>query len=557
MKIGIVQCDLVAGDLEYNAAALIAATREAARRGADMVVAPELALCAVPASDILLQESFITASGKMLQHMAAELHEEGLPPLLLGAAVANPVPQGKRIHNGAVWLQGGTVAVVSRKVLLPREGIFNDFKYFEPGVACGIIQYKGWRLAVAIGADLWNDRSFWQGQRVYETDPVAEVMSGGADAILHLTADPYRPGSYAQYARMLGWTASRYRVPLLCAHHVGGQDGMIFEGRSICMDPFGQVVASAAAFVPDIMIVDLTNLNTGVQQPVMPTSEDIWRALVVGTRDFVHKCGFSKVMLGLSGGMDSALVATIAADALGPENVLGVLMPSPYTSKESIDLALDLAKNLGMETRTIPLEGLMQSFDAALADTFRGYGPDVTEENIQARIRGNLLMAISNKLGYLLLGTGNKSEAAVGYCTLYGDTCGALEVIGDLYKTQVYELAHWVNASRERGRIPDGIITRPPSAELRPGQKDQDSLPPYDVLDKILADYIEHGMCEEALVEDGHDPKIVERVLALVRGAEFKRGQMPPALRVSSRTFGPEWDMPIARKRPHQIRMGS
>ena len=549
MKIGLVQCNLVAGDLEYNAVALVAAVRTAAARGAELAMASELSLCAAPPTDILLHESVIIESGRVLQKIADELAAASLPPLLLGTAVANPVSQGKRIHNGAVLLQDGKVVVIGRKVLLPCEGIYDDMRYFEAGVSCGMLEYKGWRLAVAIGADIWNDRAFWQGRRTFEFDPVAEIMNGGADAIVHMAAIPYRLGGHALYERMLAWTASRYRVPVLCANQVGGQDSIIFDGRSMCVNAFGQVTARAAAFVPDVLVVDLMNLgDTGLYDPTSPM-EDIWHALVLGTRDFVRKCGFAKVMLGLSGGMDSALVAAIAVDALGAENVLGVLMPSPYTSRESIDLALALADNLGMETRTIPIESIMSAFTEGLADTFVGRAPDVTEENIQARIRGTLLMAVSNKLGYLLLGTGNKSEAAVGYCTLYGDTCGALEVIGDLYKTQVFSLARWINDFHEKERIPAGIITRPPSAELRPDQKDEDSLPPYEELDRLLGDYIEQGMCPETLIEVGHDPATVDRVIKLVRGAEFKRGQMPPALRVSSKAFGAEWSMPIARKR--------
>lgn len=550
MKIGVVQCNLVVGDLEYNAAVLLDAVRQAAGRGADFVMSPELALCGVPPTDILQEEQFIAASGVMLQNMADSLYREGLPPFLVGAAVANPAPQGKRIHNGAVLLHEGKVAVVGRKVLLPKVGIYLDERFFEHGVACGTVQYKGWRMAVTIGSDLWNDRSFWQGQRSYENDPVAEAMNADADVILHMTANPYRLGGATQYARMLAWSTLRYRVPLVCANSVGGQDGIIFEGRSVCFNPLGQVIARAAAFKPDILVVDLTNLEEGAQPGEHAAMEDLWKALTLGAGDFVRKCGFRKVLLGLSGGMDSALVAAIAVNALGPENVLGVLMPSPYTSRESIDLALALAANLGMETRTIPLENVMQSFDAALEDPFRGYARDVTEENIQARIRGTLLMALSNKFGSLLLGTGNKSEAAVGYSTLYGDTCGALEVIGDLYKTQVYSLARWVNASRGREVIPEGIITRAPSAELRPDQTDQDSLPPYEELDRILFDHIEQGMGLATLIEVGHAPETARRVLALVQGAEFKRAQMAPSLRVSSKVFGLEWKMPIARKRP-------
>ncbi|MCC8193296.1 MAG: NAD+ synthase [Deltaproteobacteria bacterium] len=548
MKIGILQTNPISGDIKGNAAALLAAVRSAASSGADLCIAPELALCAHPPSDLLLSESFIVACGKALQEMAQTLLTEKLPPLLLGAPVANPVPQGKSIHNGAMLLRDGKVIVICRKVLLPCEGSLEDMRYFEPGVACGIIQYKGWRLAVTIGEDVWNDRTFWHGRRTYEVDPVAETMASGADGLINLAALPFQIGGAYLHERMLGWSAVRYRVPLLCVNQVGGQDGLIYAGKSVCFNPYGAVTARAAAFAEEVLLVDLVKPGDPLEAPGPSDDADIWAALTLGIRDFVRKCGFSSVLLGLSGGIDSALVAALAVDALGAENVLGVLMPSPFTSRESIDAAEKLAANLGIKTNTIPIAPMMEAFEGALAPVFEGRTRDVTEDNLQARIRGATLMALSNKFGHMLLNTGNKSEAAVGYLTLYGDGCGALAVIGDLYKAQVFSLARWYNEREGYDRIPRFILDRPPSAELHPGQKDEDSLPPYDVLDKILYDYIEMRMGFDTLCEVGHDPEVVGRVLHLLTAAEFKRHQAPPALSVSQRPFGSGWHMRIACK---------
>ena len=548
MKIGILQSNPVAGDSKGNAAALLAAVRKAASVGADMCIAPELALCAHPPSDRLLNESFIIACGKILQEMAQTLQQESLPPLLLGAPVANPVPQGKSIHNGAMFLRDGKVIVICRKVLLPCEGSREDMRYFEPGVACGILQYKGWRLAVSIGEDIWNDRTFWHGRRTYEVDPVAETMTSGADGLINLAAMPFQIGGAYLHDRMLGWSAVRYRVPLLCVNQVGGQDGLIYAGKSVCFNPYGAATARAAAFAEDIMLVDLVKPGNPIESPAPSVDADIWTALTLGIRDFVRKCGFSSVLLGLSGGIDSALVAALAVDALGSENVLGVLLSSPFTSQESVDVAEKLAANLNIRTHTIPIEPMMRAFEGALAPVFASKARDVTEDNLQARIRGTTLMALSNKFGHMLLNTGNKSELAVGYSTLYGDSCGALAVIGDLYKTQVFSLSRWYNQREGYDRIPQFIIDRPPSAELHPDQKDEDSLPPYSVLDKILYDHIEMRMGFDMLCEAGHDPEIVKRVLHLLTVAEFKRHQAPPALCVSQRPFGSGWHMRMACK---------
>ena len=548
MKIGMLQINPIAGDLNGNTAALLAATRNAASMGADICIAPELALCAHPPSDMLLNESFINDCAHALQDMAKKLRDENLPPLLLGTPVANPVPQGKSIHNGAVFLRDGKVIVICRKVLLPCEGNREDMRYFEPGVACGIIQYKGWRLAVTIGEDVWNDRTFWHGRRTYEIDPVAEVMTSGADGLINLAALPFQIGGTYLHERMLGWAAVRYRVPLLCVNQAGGQDGLVYGGKSVCFNAYGGITARAASFAEDVLMVDLVKPGDVIEAAAPSDEADIWAALTLGLCDFVRKCGFKSVVLGLSGGIDSALVAALAAGALGPENVLGVLLPSPFTSRESIEVAEQLAANLGIATHTVPIEPMMRAYESALSPVFGSRERDVTEDNLQARIRGAVLMSISNKLGHMLLNTGNKSECAVGYSTLYGDSCGALGVIGDLYKGQVYALSRWFNDRKGFDCIPQFIIDRPPSAELHPDQKDEDSLPPYDVLDKILYDHIEMRMGVDTLCEVGHDPETVKRVLRLLTTAEFKRHQSPPVLCVSQRPFGGGWRMRVACK---------
>lgn len=548
MKIGLLQINPVTGDLQGNAAAVLAATRNAASLGADMCIASELVLCGHPPTDLLLGESFIVACGRILREMAITLHANGLPPVLLGAPVANPVSQGKTIHNGAILLRDGKVIVICRKVLLPSEGSLDDMRYFEPGVACGMVQYKGWRLAVTIGEDIWNDRSFWYGRRTHEIDPVSEVMSSGADGLINITALPFQVGGSYLHERMLGWSAVRYRVPLLCVNQAGAQDSLIYEGKSVCFNAYGAVIARAGAFTEDVLLIDLVKPGEAIEVPSPSDEEEIRAALTLGVRDFVRKCGGKSVVLGLSGGIDSALVAALAVDALGPDKVLGMLLPSPFTSRESIEAALQLAANLGIKTQTVPLEPLMQAFEGALSDVFAGKDRDVTEDNLQARIRGTVLMSIANKFGHLLLNTCNKSEAATGYSTLYGDSCGALAVIGDLYKTQVYSLSRHCNEKAGYDRIPQFIIDRPPTAELHPGQKDEDSLPPYDVLDKILYDHIEMRMGYETLCEVGHSPIIVKQVLHLLSVSEFKRRQAPPALAVSQRPFSTAWRMAVATK---------
>jgi NAD+ synthetase len=377
---------------------------------------------------------------------------------------------------------------------------------------------------------------------------VQELVAAGADAIVNLSASPFSIGKPHLRDQMLGSMARKHARPVLYVNQVGGNDDLVFDGRSSAFAADGTLVVSGHAFAPDVVIVDLEKMTRSAPADARQAEAEVWDALVLGTRDYVRKCGFSSVVLGLSGGVDSALTAAIAADAVGPTNVLGVLMPSPYSSKGSVDDSLDLAARLGIATLTLPIEPAMKAMEDTLAGAFRGTSRDVTEENIQARLRGNLLMALSNKKNALLLTTGNKSELAVGYCTLYGDMSGGLAVIADVPKTMVYRVARWLNAARTKPLIPDAILTKAPSAELRPNQTDQDSLPPYDVLDDILQRYIEHHEPAETIIAAGFDAATVRRVLTLVGRAEFKRKQAAPGLKVTDRAFGTGWRMPIAAK---------
>ena len=412
-----------------------------------------------------------------------------------------------------------------------------------------ILRLAGTVFGISICEDIWNDRDFWKRRR-YHTDPVEELVANGAEVIINLSASPFTVGKQVHREAMLSSLARKHQVPFLYVNQVGGNDDLVFDGRSCFFDSAGNLIARGQGFEEDLVIADLTAPGAAgriAKDDFAPESE-IWSALVMGTRDYVHKCGFSSVLLGLSGGIDSGLVAAVAARALGPENVLCVLMPSPYTSQESLEDALLLANNLGVKTITIGITEIMQSYEAELACAFSGLPRDVTEENIQARIRGNLLMALSNKYGSILLTTGNKSELAVGYCTIYGDMSGGLAVISDVPKTFVYRLAEWLNSASGREIIPLRIMKKAPTAELRFGQTDQDSLPPYRVLDDILERYIEQHQSEEELLAQGFDAGTVKRVLCLVKNAEFKRRQAAPGLKVTDRAFGSGWRMPVASR---------
>jgi len=545
MRIALLQINPTVGDLAGNAGLIAEAAREAGRQGANLAVTPELALVGYLPRDLLLSHGFIRRSWDVLADLSREL--AGAPPVLVGLAEPNPSDEGRPLYNAAVLLRAGRVDQRFRKALLPTYDVFDEDRYFEPYRGPQILDLGGRRLGVSICEDIWNDRDFWKRRR-YHHDPVEELVGAGADAIVNLSASPFSVGKHRRREEMLGAMARKHRVPVVYVNQVGGNDDLVFDGRSSAFNAEGAPIARGRSFDTDVVICDVAG-----GRPIAPASDlaaesEIWRALVLGTRDYVRKCGFKSAVLGLSGGVDSALTAAIAAEALGPERVLGVLMPSPYSSRGSIDDGVRLAANLGMPTITLPIEPAMQVMEQTLHDAFAGAARDVTEENIQARIRGSLLMALSNKRGALLLTTGNKSELAVGYCTLYGDMSGGLAVIADVPKTEVYRVCRWLNETRGRDVIPDAVLTKAPSAELRPNQTDQDSLPPYEILDDILRRHIEQHQPAEEIVAGGFDRATVQRVLRLVRAAEFKRKQAAPGLKVTDRAFGTGWRMPIAAR---------
>jgi NAD+ synthase (glutamine-hydrolysing) len=544
VKIALLQINPTVGDLAGNARLIADAVKQAAALGADLAVTPELALVGYLPRDLLLSPAFIADSWRRLERLAAEIN--GGPPTIVGLPEPNPSEEGRPLFNGAAVLDQGHVHQRFRKALLPTYDVFDEDRYFEPFHGAQVLDVCGRRLGVSICEDIWNDRDFWKRRR-YHHDPVEELVRAGAEAIVNLSASPFSVGKQAKREQMLSSMARKYGVPLVYVNQYGGNDDLVFDGRSCGFNRSGEPIARGRSFDGDVVLCDLDAPPIAAAADLQPESE-VWRALVLGTRDYARKCGFSRVVLGLSGGIDSAITAAIAAEALGAANVLGVLMPSPFSSQGSIDDSIALARNIGIETLTLPIETAMTAMEGTLAEAFKGTERGVAEENIQARIRGNLLMALSNKRGALLLTTGNKSELAVGYCTLYGDMSGGLGVIADVPKTMVYRVTAWLNQRSDRPIIPAAILTKAPSAELRPDQTDQDSLPPYDVLDDILARHVERHQPAEAIVADGFDAATVQHVLRLVRSAEFKRKQAAPGLKVTDRAFGTGWRMPIAAK---------
>jgi len=563
MKIAIAQLNPTVGDLSGNAGQILDAARRAADTGAWLLLTTELALVGYPPRDLLIRPSFIEAAETQLRQLAGQLPPE--LAVLVGTVFPNPESGrtgGKPLFNGAALVTGGEIRQVFYKRLLPNYDVFDEYRYFEPGKSGNIITLPDpdagapLQIGVTICEDLWNDEEFW-GHRTYTCDPMKDLGDRKVDLVVNLSASPYRAAKQQLRKSMLGHSARRYGIPILYANQIGANDDLIFDGCSLILDGKGEVVKALAAFETDFQVLsfDRTSADTPIavespSSPAKPTDnidEEVWRALVLGVRDYTRKCGFTKVVIGLSGGVDSSLVAAIASEALGRDRVLGVLMPSPYSSDHSIKDALELAKNLGIETQTLPIEETMTAFDRTLADLFAGTEFGIAEENIQSRIRGILLMAISNKFGNLLLSTGNKSELSVGYCTLYGDMNGGLAVIADVPKTRVYSICQWLNREKGREIIPENVITKPASAELKPGQVDSDSLPPYEVLDDILYRLIERHESFQTIIEAGHDEATVRRIIQLVMRAEFKRRQAPPGLKISDRAFGTGWRMPIAK----------
>lgn len=545
MKIALAQINPTVGDFRGNVEKIIDFTRRAQQGGASLVLFPELAVCGYPPADLLEKPSFVARAGEAICEIArATAHD----PISVIAGYVTPAPHGtgKRVMNSAALVRQGHIAFVQSKMLLPFYDVFDEQRYFAPAAKQQLCALEGESLALTICEDAWNDKSFWE-NRLYTVDPIEELMRGGGSLILNISASPYWHDKRETRREMLAAIARRHKKPVLMVNQVGGNDSLIFDGSSIAFDPDGNVIALAKAFEEDLIFVDTQSLTGDRRPQIEDENEAILKALVLGTRDYVHKCSFKKALIGLSGGIDSALVAAIAVEALGRENVITIGMPSPYSSQGSIDDSRQLAENLGIRYEIIPISGLFEQYNTALAPLFTGLKPDITEENIQSRIRGNLLMALSNKFNALVLTTGNKSEMSTGYCTLYGDMVGALAVIGDVVKTRVYALCRHLN--REREVIPTAIIEKAPSAELRPDQKDTDSLLPYEALDPILESYVERYETPETIASELNlDLETVRAVVKMVERSEYKRQQAAPVLKVTAKAFGMGRRFPIAVK---------
>ncbi|MEO1792007.1 MAG: NAD+ synthase [Cyanobacteria bacterium J06629_19] len=555
MKIAIAQINPTVGDLKGNAKRILDAANKAAELGVDLLLTPELSLCGYPPRDLLMRPSFIQKMKQQVIELAAALPVN--ITALVGIAEDNPAAGSngeKPIFNSMALLQLGEVKEVFHKRLLPTYDVFDEDRYFESGDQANSfvlsVNNESVHVGVTICEDLWNNETFW-GKRAYAVNPTQELVEKGVDIVVNLSASPYICGKQTLRESMIAHEAKQQQRPIVYVNQVGGNDDLIFDGQSVAVNRQGELVSRAKAFDTDLQVVtfDKTagDLSPAVVTPLLDAGDaEIWAALVLGVKDYARKCGFTKVVLGLSGGVDSALVSAIAAEALGSQNVLGILMPSPYSSGHSVTDAEALAKNIGIKTKLLSIAPLMGDYDTVLEDLFAGTEEGVAEENLQSRIRGNLLMAVSNKFGHLLLTTGNKSEMAVGYCTLYGDMNGGLAVIADVPKTRVYSICRWLN--RDKEVIPENIITKPPSAELKPDQVDQDSLPDYDILDDILERLVQKQQSADEIVAAGHEATIVEKVIRLVTRAEFKRRQTPPVLKVTDRAFGMGWRMPIASR---------
>jgi NAD+ synthase (glutamine-hydrolysing) len=555
VKIALAQINPTVGDFAGNTRKILENAARAGEQGVDLAVFPELAVCGYPPADFLEKDAFVARAGEVVDEIAAWTAEPGRPTILCGTVMPTTSPVGKQVRNVAVLLSGGKVSFVQQKMLLPFYDVFDEQRYFEPAAQQSLTCVGGELLAITVCEDAWNDKGFWPRQ-LYRVDPVENLMkqwesqsevAGRQRIILNISASPYWQGKPQVRQKMLAALAERHGAFVAMVNQVGGNDSLVFDGSSLVIRPDGQVVAQAASFAEDLVFFDTQDGEAVAIDPEVDEIASTWKALILGTRDYVRKCGFKKVLVGLSGGIDSALVAAIAVEALGAENVLGVGMPSEYSSLGSIEDARRLAKNLGVRFELLPIHDVFAQYEKVLEPLFRGTPFGLAEENLQSRIRGTLLMGLSNKFGALVLTTGNKSEMSVGYCTLYGDMVGALAVIGDVMKTKVYALSRYAN--REREVIPKATIEKAPSAELRPEQLDTDSLPPYEVLDPILEAYVErYCSAEEIAEEQGIDVGLVRSVLKLVERSEYKRQQAAPVLKVTRKSFGMGRRFPIAVK---------
>ncbi len=542
MKIALAQIDTTIGDFAGNVSKIVQTAEQARDRGADLVLFPELAIPGYPAHDLLERRRFIDQNLDALYTVADKV--KGIA-VVVGFAERSEREWGKKLYNSAALIDNGKIISIHRKCLLPTYDVFDESRYFDPADGPTVAVYKGIKIGITICEDIWNDPDFWP-QRKYPLDPTSELVAQGAEIIVNIAASPFTIEKRLLRREMLKATAIRHGKPLLFVNSVGGNDELIFDGASVAFGPDGAIWADAREFADDLILVDIETGIGDVRRNSGDGDEAALAALVLGTKDYAAKIGFCSAILGLSGGIDSALVATIGAMALGRENVTGVLMPSQYSSRGSIEDALQLAENLGIKTMTIPIESLFNSFLSELSPHFEGRPSDVTEENLQARIRGNIIMGLSNKFGHLVLTTGNKSEMATGYCTLYGDMAGGLAVLADVPKTLVYRLCNTIN--RLEQIIPKAILTKAPSAELKPDQFDQQSLPPYELLDALIDRHIVDGLDAPELIEAGFDPVVVEKVLRLIRTSEYKRRQAAPGLKLTSKAFGYGRRVPLAHR---------
>ncbi len=542
MKIALAQFNPTVGDFFGNSARMLEMAASAKSQGADLVIFSELCLCGYPPQDLVERPAFLERNQKSLAALAAQMPM----PAIVGYVGKAQHDMGKPAANCAAFIRDGKVAFKQRKMLLPTYDVFDESRYFQPAESQSNYSFEDQRLGITICEDCWNDKDFWK-QRLYDRDPVAELAGQGTTILINISASPYGLDKRNFRMDMLRSLARRHKLPVIYVNQVGGNDSLVFDGSSFAFDAAGNLAALAHSFEDDIIIFDSATGSGDIRPQPSDELEAAYRALVCGTRDYVRKCGFSKGVIGLSGGIDSALVAAIAVDALGPGNVIGVSMPGPYSSKDSLVDAAQLAQNLDIQYSVIPIDEIFQTYRKALCAAFANQCEDVAEENIQARVRGNLLMALSNKFGSMVLSTGNKSEYAVGYTTLYGDMAGGLAVISDVPKSMVYELARLVNRKREL--IPAGSITKPPSAELRPNQTDQDTLPPYDVLDRILKAYVEDLRSPEEIASHYEFPlQLVRDVARMVDRSEYKRKQAPPGLKITSKAFSVGRRFPLANK---------
>jgi NAD+ synthase (glutamine-hydrolysing) len=543
VKIALGQINPTVGDFTGNSEKIIQYALQARDRHAEVILFPELSVCGYPPRDLVEKASFVARNREVVEEIARKT--VGIT-VVCGFVTPAHEQTGKSVMNSAAVLRDGRIVAVQSKRLLPTYDVFDEMRNFAPASSQKVIELGNQSAALTICEDAWNDKTYWN-RRLYSSDPVEELIGQGGKIVLNISASPFHVGKRELRCDIVRAIAKHHKIPVALVNQVGGNDQLVFDGSSVVFAPDGRTIAQAKSFEEDLIFFDSETLTGDMHEQIQGNIETAYAALVLGTRDYVHKCGFKKVIIGLSGGIDSALTAAIAVDALGRENVIGVGMPSEFSSEGSITDARDLANNLGIHFDLIPIKGMFEQYRSALKPVFSGLKEDVTEENLQARIRGALLMAFSNKFNALVLTTGNKSELGVGYCTLYGDMVGGLAVISDVPKTMVYKLSAYINSTRKL--IPESTMTKPPSAELRPGQKDSDSLPPYEILDQILEDYVEDSKSAHEIAQaHGFDETLVKTVIKLIEKSEYKRQQAAPGIKISEKAFGVGRRFPIAAK---------